>query len=203
VKTKWNTGKAQLNENLSLGLVFPVCNLSYSGDSGRRSMLPTAFSPYLPCFCSWVSSQVTQLQQLCEFFWLQDHRDITWTRQKREMVRGRLGICSAGWRKYWIQSYSGFHWALSILESASWSHCWGLRFAIWLVVVDWGPWTQSHVLVRWLQPSPQPCWEFLPVNPYLANEVAGGTTVYLCSLCWVREVLCSVPPTLNCDLASL
>jgi hypothetical protein len=61
-KTKWNTGKAQLNENLSQGLVTPTCNLSYSGDRGRRSTLPTTLSPYLPCVYCWESCQVTQIQ---------------------------------------------------------------------------------------------------------------------------------------------
>jgi hypothetical protein len=76
--------------------------------SGRRSVLPTTLSPYLLGMCCWESWQVTQLQQLCEIFWLQEHREVTWKRQKQEMVRGQLGICSAGWRDSWIQKQQWF-----------------------------------------------------------------------------------------------
>jgi hypothetical protein len=77
-----------------------------------------------------------------------------------ELVGGTVGSWSS----------SGFDWALFLPESVPWSHCWGPRSAaIWLLVVDWDPWTQSYVPVRGLHPSPQPCWEFLSANPYLAN----------------------------------
>jgi hypothetical protein len=50
-KEKSNTGKSQLNVNLSQGLQTPTYNLSYFGDSVRRSALPTTLSPYLICVC--------------------------------------------------------------------------------------------------------------------------------------------------------
>jgi hypothetical protein len=44
-----------------------------------------------------------QLQLLCEIFWLQDHSEDTWTRQKQGMVRGWLGICGVQGRDCRIQ----------------------------------------------------------------------------------------------------
>jgi hypothetical protein len=46
--------------------------------------------------------------------------------------------------------------------------------ATWWVAVVWFPWTQSYVPIRQLHPSSQPCWEFLPANPYLANWSGWG-----------------------------
>jgi hypothetical protein len=69
-----------------------------------------------------------------------------------------------------------------VLESVLWLSGWGLRFSgDWRVVVYWGPWTPSCVLVRWLYPSTQPCWEFLPANPYLAHWVVWGLS--FCGIC--------------------
>jgi hypothetical protein len=59
-------------------------------NSNWRSILPMTLLPYLPGICCWESWQVTQLQQLCEIFWLQDHREVTRKHQKWKMVRRRL-----------------------------------------------------------------------------------------------------------------
>jgi hypothetical protein len=40
-------------------------------NSNWRSILPMTLLPYLPGIWCWESWQVTQLQQLCEIFWLQ------------------------------------------------------------------------------------------------------------------------------------
>jgi hypothetical protein len=64
--------------------------------------------------------------------------------------------------------------------------------AAWWVAMDWGPWTESYVPVRWLKPSPQPCWEFLPSNPYLAHWGEWGYH-------WVlMELLLGQVPPLQC-----
>jgi hypothetical protein len=47
------------------------------------------------------TSQASQLLQLCDFHWLQNHRVDTWIYQKLERVRIWWGICSHGVRACW------------------------------------------------------------------------------------------------------
>jgi hypothetical protein len=193
--------------------LYPLANQSFClivctsrpmrSDGVRRFTLPSSLSPYLPRDCWWDIAQATQLQLLCEIFWLQDYRDVTWTRQKREMVRGRLGICNAGWREFWIQKLPWF-WALSLPKSAPWSCSWGLRFvATWRVVVGLKLWTPSFVPVRRLHPIRHPAGSFCLPIPIQQTEVAGDSHEFLWKLFRDRALLCSVPITPYWDLASL
>jgi hypothetical protein len=192
-----DTGKAQLSEIFSQGLVDNVCNLCYSWDNARRSRLPTTLSPYLPCICCWKSWHATHLQQLCEIFWLHDHKEVTWKHQKREMLRSLLGICSAGWRDCWNQKQQWF-W-LGPIRSAD---CALITLLGPLSAAAW--WVAVH---RVLEPSPMLLWgDFTPALspagsfclqiPIWLTEVAGDATQYLWSLCWARALLCSAPNSL-------
>jgi hypothetical protein len=70
----WNSrGQNGLNRWLKILETCPMMS-----DSGRWFTLHAALSPYMPCSCWWDISKDIQLQQLCEFFWLQDHRNIPW-----------------------------------------------------------------------------------------------------------------------------
>jgi hypothetical protein len=158
--------------------VAPACNLTYLGDSGWRSTVAFNISPYLPHVCCWENCRVTLVQQLCEVFWLQDHSEVTCTCQNWEMVRGWLGICSAGWRDCWIQKQWWF-WLGPVWwvpETAPWSHCWALGL---LLPGRW-QWTGG------LGPSPMSLWgNFMTAHcpagsfclqiPSWPTEVAGDT----------------------------
>jgi hypothetical protein len=99
---------------------------SNEGESGRQLMLPSSLLLYLPCTCWWDIAQATQLHLFCEIFWLQDHSEVTWTRQKREMVRGNWASAVMGGGTLGARSSGGFDWALFIPETVPWSQCRGL-----------------------------------------------------------------------------
>jgi hypothetical protein len=51
---------------------------SSEGTSDSKSTLPTCILAIFP-LCCWENSQATQLDHLCDFYWLQCCRDVTWT----------------------------------------------------------------------------------------------------------------------------
>jgi hypothetical protein len=77
------------------------------GTSGSKSTLPTTYSPYLLSVFCWKGSQATQLEQLCDFYWLQCYREVTWIHEKQKTVRVWLSVCSSGVEAFRKCSWSG------------------------------------------------------------------------------------------------
>jgi hypothetical protein len=100
----------------------------------------------------WDIALATQLQLLCDFFWLQDHSAVTRMCQKQEMVRGWLGICHGGRIVCGIQNLRWYCAFWRLLPD----HVVG-AFSQW----ESGGW-------RWtgsLEPPPVPRWgDFIPVH---------------------------------------
>jgi hypothetical protein len=97
-------------------------------------------------------------QQPCEIFWLQDHSEVTWSRQSGKWWEG-LGTCSPVGGTVGSRSCGDFDWALSLPESAPWSFCQDIRSAgDWMVAMNREP----RPVSLWgdLIPAPSPAGRF-------------------------------------------
>jgi hypothetical protein len=85
-----------------------------------------------------------------------------------------LGICSAGWRDGWIRNQRWFWLCPVCLASEPWSRGWGHSPGRLKGGGEPEPWALSCVLLRWLNTSPQLCWETLSANSSPQTEVVWG-----------------------------
>jgi hypothetical protein len=129
-------------------------------DSGRWFTLHAALSPYMPCSCWWDISKDIQLQQLCEFFWLQDHRNVPWMCENWTMivhtgerqVPCHEDILAALWRESCGEE----------VKPPAHSHpdttqMWSLHFK--MTIRKWSKMvTMIQKQIAWT-PNPEPCWD--------------------------------------------
>jgi hypothetical protein len=132
------------------------------------SKLHSTLSPYLPCVC-W---RVLRFPSSRSCVKSSDCRTIG--RSPGSIRRGKCWesvLAYAVLGEGTVGTRSVFDWALSCgfhkLHPDHTVGAWGLlapqgggRLRVF---------NKSCVFVRWLHPSSQTCWEFLPANPYLAN----------------------------------